>query len=294
MAGSRNRLGRGLSALIPSQEETPERREYFACRVDRIRPMRDQPRQSFDDAPLRELAASIERSGVLQPVLVRSDGRDYVLIAGERRWRAARLAGLEEMPVIVKDVADSDAFTLALVENLQREDLGDLEKADACQRLIDDYGMTQQAVADAIGMSRSAVANILRLRTLSDAAKDALVSEVISAGHARQMVGLEPDAQLALLDEIERDGLSVRQTEARVRERKSTDDVTSDDTPSPRASRPRTPVDPELRHVAEQLESALGTRVRLSDRGDGRGEIRIDFHSYAILEGILERILDGP
>lgn len=212
MAAKKGGLGRGMDSLFV--ENTVETKQAVELRLSQIVPNRDQPRKIFDDAALRELAESIKQHGLIQPLLVRpmSDG-SYQIVAGERRWRASRLAGLERVPVVIKEMPDSEVMELALIENLQREDLNPIEEAEGYKTLMDTYALTQEQVADRVGKSRSAVANALRLIGLYDAEKEALQNGEITAGHARALMSI-PDKELrrqAL--ELAKSGASVRQIE---------------------------------------------------------------------------------
>jgi ParB family transcriptional regulator, chromosome partitioning protein len=273
-------LGRGLSALIPQasvplQGELPPSAGILRLPVERV--LRDpaQPRKAFDEAKLRELAASIKTQGVIQPVLVRRDGTEYRLIAGERRWRAAQLAGLHEIPAVVRDVTAAEAFELALVENLQRTDLNPLEEAEGYRRLIQEFGLTQEQVGERVGRDRASVANALRLLQLPDAVKELLASGGLGMGHARALLGLgATPALVATAERIVREQLSVRETERIVRRARIPGPVRT-----PRGST-------AARAVVEDLQRRLGTKVRLTDRG-GKGTLEIDFFSYEDLERIL-------
>ena len=275
-------LGRGLSALIPQasvpvQGDLPSSTGIVRIPVERI--LRDpaQPRKTFDEAKLRELAESIKTQGVIQPVLVRRDGADYRLIAGERRWRAAQLAGLHEVPAVVRDVSAAEAFELALVENLQRTDLNPLEEAEGYRRLIQEFGLTQEQVGERVGRDRASVANALRLLQLPDGVKELLASGALGMGHARALLGMGTGPELVTAAErIIRDQLSVRETERIVRTTRA---------PSRSSSRP-TAGSTAARAVVEDLQRRLGTKVRLHDRG-GKGTLEIDFFSYEDLERIL-------
>ena len=275
-------LGRGLSALIPQasvpvQGDLPSSTGIVRIPVERI--LRDpaQPRKTFDEAKLRELAESIKTQGVIQPVLVRRDGADYRLIAGERRWRAVQLAGLHEVPAVVRDVSAAEAFELALVENLQRTDLNPLEEAEGYRRLIQEFGLTQDQVGERVGRDRASVANALRLLQLPDGVKELLASGALGMGHARALLGMGTGPELVTAAErIVREQLSVRETERIVRTTRA---------PSRSSSRP-TAGSTAARAVVEDLQRRLGTKVRLHDRG-GKGTLEIDFFSYEDLERIL-------
>jgi ParB family chromosome partitioning protein len=246
--------------------------------IERIARDPSQPRKTFDEVPLRELAESIRTQGVIQPILVRRDGADYRLIAGERRWRAAQLAGLHEVPAVVRDVTASEAFELALVENLQRTDLNPLEEAEGYRRLIQEFGLTQEQVGERVGRDRATVANALRLLQLPERVKDLLASGALGMGHARALLGMAvPGGDLVTAAErVVREQLSVRETERLVRTVR-----VSSGTPSRRPAGSTA-----ARAVVEDLQRRLGTKVRLEDRG-GKGTLEIDFFSYEDLERIL-------
>ena len=275
-------LGRGLSALIPQasvpvQGDLPASAGIVRIPVERM--LRDpaQPRKTFDEAKLRELAESIRTQGVIQPVLVRRDGADYRLIAGERRWRAAQLAGLHEVPAVVRDVTAAEAFELALVENLQRTDLNPLEEAEGYRRLIQEFGLTQDQVGERVGRDRTSVANSLRLLQLPDGVKALLASGALGMGHARALLGMGSGPELVTAAErIVREQLSVRETERLVRTTRVSSSAPSRKPASTTAARA----------VVEDLQRRLGTKVRLQDRG-GKGTLEIDFFSYEDLERIL-------
>jgi ParB family transcriptional regulator, chromosome partitioning protein len=274
-------LGRGLSALIPQasvpvQGDLPPSTGVVRLPVEHIARDPTQPRKTFDEAKLRELAESIRTQGIIQPVLVRRDGAGYRLIAGERRWRAAQLAGLHEVPAVVRDVTPAEAFELALVENLQRTDLNPLEEADGYRRLIQEFGLTQDQVGERVGRDRTSIANALRLLQLPDGVKELLASGALGMGHARALLGMGSEAELVRTAErIVREQLSVRETEHIVR------------TARPATAPTRKPAgSTAARAVVEDLQRRLGTKVRLEDRG-GKGTLEIDFFSYEDLERIL-------
>ena len=277
---TRNRgLGRGLSAIIPATAEGADEVD-----VDLIVPNPHQPRSVIDESSLTELVESIREHGVLQPLLVSlGDAQGvYQLVAGERRLRAARLAGLSRVPVIVKEAASRELLELALVENLQRQDLNPVEEASAYQRLAEEFGMTQEQIATRMGRSRAAVANSMRLLALSDELKGSLVSGAISEGHARTLLGLErdEDRRLAWQQVLER-GLTVRQTEELVRRW----------APEGRSTRPRSPdSDPDIESLETKLRAALGTKVELHRRKNGRGRVVVHFHSDEELEAVLRQL----
>lgn len=286
MRQPRSGLGRGLGALIPRSQSGVQELE-----VDRIAPNPQQPRLQVDENALAELAASIRQHGVLQPIVVtRLEGEadGYILIAGERRWRAARMAGLRTIPAIVKEAAPPQRLELALVENIQREDLTPLELAAAYRALIDEHGLTQEQIAQRLGKSRVAVTNTLRLLQLPRAAREALAAGRITEGHARALLGMPNEAALlAGLREVIEHGLTVRQTEELVRRASAPppEDNAPVATPDAAAAAPRQ--DAELAYLEEQLRQALGTRVQIvrSRRG---GRLIIHFYSDDELDGLYQ------
>ncbi len=280
-------LGRGLSALIPqpaapSQAEGEGHRQtVLQVPIESIRRDAAQPRKHFDEQALRELADSIRAQGILQPVLVRKEGDGYCLIAGERRWRAAQLAGLQEIPAIVRDVSEPQAFELALVENLQRSDLNPIEEAEGYRRLVDEFGLTQEQVSQRVGKERSSVANALRLLGLPDPVKQMVAEGVLNMGHARALLGLPQIPEMvALAERIAAQKLSVREAERLVKVSKA---------PAPTREEAPRAGNPQARHIVEDLQRVLGTKVRLVDRG-GKGTIEVEYFSYADLDRILELI----
>jgi ParB family chromosome partitioning protein len=271
-------LGRGLGALIPggpppSERERPPVGTEHTAPVHSIVPNPFQPREVFDEAAIEELAASIREKGLLQPLLVRPAATGYQLIAGERRFRAALRAGLDRVPISVREVSDVEALELALVENLQRENLNPVEEARAYRRLCDEFNLAQEDVALRVGKSRSAVTNSLRLLQLPASVLAMLESGELSAGHGRTLLGLDSaQAQSAIARDAAARRLSVRDTEKMVRERGQ-----------PRAD------DVERRAVEADLARALGTRVHLRHRADGSGRIVIEYFSLDELDGLLAR-----
>lgn len=279
-------LGRGLSALIPQAANAPGPHPSAApggvqlLPVDRVLRDGNQPRKSFDEAKLQELANSIQTQGVLQPLLVRKDGDSFRLIAGERRWRAAQLAGLQEVPCVVREATEAQAFELALVENLQRADLNPLEEAEGYRRLIDEFHLTQELVSQRVGKERSSIANALRLLTLPDEVKALLASGELSMGQARAVLGAHsPSEMIALAEKVTQNHLSVRDTERLVKDHKASNGVAK------KKLAVRETV--QVREIVEDLQRRLGTKVRLSDTG-GKGTIEIDFFSYEDLDRLLE------
>ncbi|MFW5967036.1 MAG: ParB/RepB/Spo0J family partition protein [Persicimonas sp.] len=286
----RKALGRGLGALIPRQRDGDGTREYHYLPVDKISPAEVQPRRDFDESGLEELAASIAESGVIQPLVVREDGDGYELIAGERRWRAAKIAGEDEVPAVVREVTDAEAYALALVENVQREDLNPMEEASAYARLLEEYDFTQEELADQIGKSRSSIANAVRLLNLPQKVCDMVASGELSAGHARTLVGLSADMAKRLATRIVKRDLSVREAEKLVREKK---DAGEGGGSSSGASSSRYRDDSQTRHITNELQHALGTRVKLKDK-HGEGKVEIYYDDYDVLQSVLDRLgVDG-
>jgi len=289
----RRGLGRGLGALIPQGDDAEEGAEPQGERpasglrtvaIDTIAPNPRQPRSRMDEAALEELAASITEHGLIQPLIVHDEGDGrYVLIAGERRWRAAQRTGMETVPVVVKEASPQTMLEMALIENVQRADLNPLEEATAYRQLIDDFGLTQEQVAQRVGKSRPAVANAVRLLDLPPKIQQAVVEEEISGGHARALLGLPtPEAQMAVMRNILKNGLSVRQTEERVRRLKQGE-----------KSRPRPArrLPPELRNLETQFRQSLGTRVNIQQKGKG-GRVVIHYYSDEELQAIYEAIVE--
>ena len=277
-------LGRGLSALIGDAAAPAASGHTAEIPLDRIRPARHQPRNQFDEAPLAELVESIREHGVLQPIVVRPDGPDhYVLIAGERRWRASRLAGLSRVPAVVRDVAPDEAYELALVENIQREDLGPLEEASAYAHLLELRGLTQEALARRVGKDRATIANALRLLKLPSEVQTLVNAGTLTAGHSRALlVAPSTDDQIALAHRAVEDGWSVRELERRARHSRDATPREEDEAVTP-------PRSPATEAVEAQLRQALGAPVQLRHRA-GKGRIEIRFHSIEELERLLEML----
>ncbi len=282
MSPRKSGLGRGLEALIPLAEEGAAAQGVIEAPLASILPNPHQPRAPIRDQDLVELAASIEEHGIIQPLIVTRAVDGYQMIAGERRWRAARLAGLSTVPVVVKDVAPSEMLELALVENIQRSDLNPLEEAMAYCQLTDEFGLTQEQVARRVGKSRVAVSNTLRLLKAIRPVQEALLAGKISEGHARALLGLErAEAQEAALKTVLKQGLNVRQTEELVRRLLGL---------RREEQRPARTVAPETRALESRFREALGTKVRLTRGGKG-GRIVIYFYSEEELDALYERIV---
>lgn len=288
--GSRRRqaLGRGLSALIPGSSTE---RDLLFCQIDAIKPPTDQPRTAINPEALRELADSIRQSGVLQPVLVRREADGLRLVAGERRWRAAKMAGLSRIPALVKELSQDVAYAAALVENIQREDLTPLEEALGFRRLIDEFGYTQQSLAELIGRGRSTIANTLRLLDLPTTVQGYVASGQLTPGHARAVLSVPSGERLGFAKELIDSGSTVRDAESKAK---------------PIAERKTKAADNERKDRSAQLErkanierlerllcEALQTRVRIDDRGR-KGTIQIFYDNDDILSGVTERLLESP
>jgi len=290
----RKALGKGLSSLIPSSiarvpaptaSPAPLWPAELRLEVSKIRPNPRQPRQSFDDAGIDELANSLRTQGLLQPVVVRplADGR-FELIAGERRWRAAQRAGIHQIPAVVRDVPDEKLLELALIENLQREELNAIEEAEAYRILVEDLDLTQNEVAERVGKQRTTVANALRLLNLPRVVQDMVRGRLISMGHARALLALEDAKAIeSLAQRIVAEGLSVREVESRAKRPAGT---------KPRPGRPTKPLDPNVAAAETALQRVLGTKVRIGGNGTV-GRVEIHYHSADELERVYRLILDA-
>ncbi len=273
-------LGKGLGALIPDIDETGDMEEdYFFCQISRIRPNRYQPRKKFKEEELASLSASIKEQGIIQPLLVRKLEDGYELVAGERRLRAAKLAGYRDVPCVVKELTEKQLLEMSLVENIQRENLNPMEEADAYHRLMNEFELTQEETAIQVGKSRSAVANFLRLRQLSKPIQASIVDGVLSMGHARALLGISNNAQQsAIWQTVVSKGLSVRETEALVnRIRKESGNV-----------RKRKEGSDEIyfTNISEELSRNFGTKVQIRRRGQ-KGKVEIEFYSNEDLDRLL-------
>ncbi len=247
--------------------------------IDKITRGPYQPRMHFEQSALEELADSIRAQGVLQPIVVRPIGNDYELIAGERRWRAAQLAELQEIPAVVRDLPDQTAAAVALIENIQREDLNPLEEAKALQRLIAEFDMTHQEVSESVGRSRASVSNLLRLLDLADEAKTLLDSGQLDMGHARALLGLSSGKQVELAKQIAAKGLSVRETERQVKQLLQASSVDS-----------KKAGDPDINRLEQELSDQIGAKVQIQHSGSGKGKLIINYKSSDELEGVLQRL----
>jgi ParB family chromosome partitioning protein len=285
MAEKRAALGRGLSALIPGTAPPRDRESIRPVELDLdlLTPNPRQPRSHIDESRLEELAQSIRVNGVIQPVVVRKIGDRYEIVAGERRWRAAQRAGLLKVPVAVRDVPDEKLLEVALVENIQRDDLNPIEEAQAYRRLADELQMSQEEIAAAVGKDRTTVANAMRLLRLPDEVKNDLSAGALTVGHARALLALPDEtAQRRVAREIVAGAISVRETEALIR------GELSPERPAP-ADKPR--IDPNTRAAEDQLKVALGTRVRIVRKRKG-GRIEIDFQDEDELQRLFETLTE--
>jgi ParB family chromosome partitioning protein len=277
-------LGRNLSSMLSQatlkQVQNQSNDELRRLALDLIRPGRFQPRSVFDEDKLAELADSIRAQGVVQPVVVRPAGDDgYELIAGERRWRAAQIAGIDDIPAVVRDVPDEVSLAMSLIENIQREDLNPLEEATALRRLIDDFQMTHQEAADAVGRSRAAVSNLLRLLELMQEVKDMIDMRLIEMGHARALLSLDDDLQVQAAREVVRKRLSVRDTENLARRLRQS-----------KKKKGSRRVDPDILRLQNRLGETLGARVRIQHQASGKGKLVITYNNSDEFEGILDRL----
>lgn len=277
--GKRPALGKGIGALLSSAAQEGGKK-YFSCPIEELKPHSGQPRKTFDDGKMAELVASIKEKGVIQPLVVRQQADYYQIIAGERRWRAAQKAGLDRVPVVIQDVSEDWALEIALIENIQREDLNPLEEAGAYRYLMDSFDLLQEEVAKRVGKDRSTVANALRLLRLPDKVKNDLTENRLSMGHARALLALESDSDIVeASEEIIRKNLSVRETEKLVKKIKNFERV--------KPVVVDKPVDPNLLALENSLQQYLGTQVKLVQKGKG-GRLEISYHDQDGLSRLLD------
>lgn len=285
MNTKKNRLGRGLDALLGENgavmgDVAPDKLQQLP--VELLQRGQFQPRRQIDKEALDDLANSIAKQGVLQPIVARKlPSGDYEIIAGERRWRAAQQAQLDRVPVVVRELSDEDAMVIGLIENLQREDLNPIEEARGMQRLIEEFTMTHQQVADSVSRSRAAVSNLLRLLSLQSDVSSLLEQGELDMGHARALLSLDEAMQQKAAQQIIKKGMSVRQAESLVRrlQEENTNPVTK-----------VKEKDPDIRHLEESLSEKLGTHVEIKLGSRGKGKLVIDFHGNDVLQGILGKI----
>jgi len=281
---NRKALGRGLGALLSSDRTIDLGTEPTEVELDLIVPGSMQPRTHFDEASLESLAESIRSHGIVQPLIVRRRGDGYELIAGERRWRAAKLAGLSKVPVVVKEVPDDSLLEIALIENIQREDLNPIEEAQAYKKLIETVGLTQEALAARVGRDRSYITNYLRLLRLPDDLQQLVIEGRLSTGHARTLLALSHvDLQRRMARKVIDDGLSVRATELLVQ--KSTDEKPAKKSAASQVD------DPNIRAAETKLRRALGTQVKITQAADGKGKIEISFFDTRDLDRVYNLLM---
>lgn len=281
-------LGKGLDALLSAPViddpiSSAGSDELRKLPIDLLQRSPYQPRSNFEQEAMRDLADSISAQGVIQPIVARpiNSGKQFEIIAGERRWRAAQLAGLEEVPAVVREIDDQTAMCLALIENIQREDLNPLEQAQALHRLLNEFAMTHETIAEAVGRSRSTVTNLLRLLELNSQVKKFVESGDLEMGHARALLSLVEPQQIEAARQVVKQGLSVRATEALVRRLQS--GATS-------KSKKTEKIDPDIRRLQDELSEKLGSSVRISCDKKGKGKLQIHYNSLDELDGILKHI----
>lgn len=266
-------LGKGLNQLIPEEEEI-----VTVLNINKIKANKKQPRKYFDEEKLVLLSESIKEHGMIQPIIVQKDGEDYCIIAGERRWRAAKKASLKEVPVIVMDIADSTVLEVSLIENIQRQDLNPIEEASAFKRLIHDFKLTQEELAKKIGKSRTSIANTMRLIHLDERVQQFLIEEILSEGHGRALLGLEnTEDQFIAAQKVIDEGLSVRETESL---------VASFHKVKPVARKMK--MDPYYKDIEKRLAKSMGTKVLLKPKAKNKGKIEIEYYSMEDLNRLLE------
>ena len=266
-------LGKGLNQLIPEEEEI-----VTVLNINKIKANKKQPRKYFDEEKLVLLSESIKEHGMIQPIIVQKDGEDYCIIAGERRWRAAKKASLKEVPVIVMDIADSTVLEVSLIENIQRQDLNPIEEASAFKRLIHDFKLTQEELAKKIGKSRTSIANTMRLIHLDERVQQFLIEEILSEGHGRALLGLEnTEDQYIAAQKVIDEGLSVRETESL---------VASFHKVKPVARKMK--MDPYYKDIEKRLAKNMGTKVLLKPKAKNKGKIEIEYYSMEDLNRLLE------
>jgi ParB family chromosome partitioning protein len=283
----KKRLGRGLGSLIGNLDEvaSPQIDEkangMVELDIDRIQRGKFQPRQVFEPESLQELADSIRAQGIVQPIVVRPEGKHFELVAGERRWRAAQLAGLQKVPAVIRELDSKSAAAIALIENIQREDLNPLEEAQAYLRLIEEFDLTHQQVADSVGRSRATVSNLLRLLDLAEPVKQQVNKGLLNMGHARALLALIRHDQIEIAKLVVNRGLSVRETELLVKKT-----LTAESTVK---AKPKA-IDPDIRRLENRISEKLGAGVKIKPGKKGSGQLVISFHSTAELDGILEHL----
>ena len=286
-------LGKGLDALIApapassknSSSDTPEEGQVTIVNITKVEPNRDQPRKTFDEDKLLELAESIKQYGIINPLLVQDRKDHYEIIGGERRWRAAKKAGLKEVPVIIKNLTEEEIAEYALIDNIQRDDLNPIDEALAFKKLIDDFGYTQDIVAEKVSKSRVAITNSLRLLKLCEDVRQMVIDGKLSTGHARAIISIEdPEEQLQIAEQIFDEKMSVRDTEKLVK------NLNKPPKEKKNKTQKNESIESAYRELEEKCKQALGTKVEITSKGDGTGKIEIEFYSTDDLEKISERL----
>jgi ParB family transcriptional regulator, chromosome partitioning protein len=273
-------LGRGLDALLAGDMESVSSDDTLRMlNISQMQPGKFQPRSYMDDAALQTLADSIKTQGIMQPILVRQVSSDmYEIIAGERRWRASQIAGLEEVPVLVRDIADESALAMALIENIQRENLNPLEEAQGIKRLIDEFDMTHEKAAEAVGRSRVAVSNILRLLTLSHPVQEMLLQNKLDMGHARALIGLDAAQQILLANKIVKLNLSVRDAEGLAKQEQA-----------PKPNKQKISANHDVLSLQDSLSDKLGAKVNIAAKANGSGTLKISYSNLDQLDDIISK-----
>ncbi|MCM1122470.1 MAG: ParB/RepB/Spo0J family partition protein [Eubacterium sp.] len=283
-------LGKGLDAMIPVQEspvaakadKPDDKGAETIVKITQVEPNREQPRKNFDEDALQELADSIKQFGLLQPILVQDRKTHYEIIAGERRWRAAKLAGLKEVPVIIRDYTEQEIVEISLIENIQREDLNPIEEAQAYKRLLTEFNLKQDEVAERVSKSRTAVTNSMRLLKLCDEVQQMIIDDMLSTGHARALISIEdPEQQYTIAQKIFDEKLSVRDVEKLVK------NLNKPEKPKKEAVEDKS-LELIYQDLAEKLKQSLGTKVDISSKGNGAGKIEIEFYNHDDLDRIAE------
>lgn len=285
-------LGKGLDSLIPSYGEEEQiniaektakaenKEGVVTVKINSVEPNKNQPRKAFNEDALAELADSIKQYGVIQPILVQKRNKYYEIIAGERRWRAAKLAGLKEVPVVIKDYSEQEIVEIALIENIQREDLNPIEEAQAYKRLLNEYNLNQDEVAERVSKSRSAVANSMRLLKLSEEVQNMLIDDLISSGHARTLLAIEDEKlQVEIAEKIMDEKLSVRETEKFVK------NITN-----PKKKKEKEEIENKFVYedIENRIKEVMGTKVKVNHKASGKGKIEIEYYSDRELERLLD------
>ncbi|MGZ8152333.1 MAG: ParB/RepB/Spo0J family partition protein [Methylococcaceae bacterium] len=280
MALQKRGLGRGLDALLGDVSHKEERNQAHTLPIEYLQRGKYQPRRDIDPEKLQELADSIKVQGIIQPVVVRKIDQDkYEIIAGERRWRAGQLAGLQQVPVIIKEIDDRAAMAIALIENIQREDLNPLEEAEAFRRLLAEFEMTHQQIADAVGKSRATVTNLLRLIDLHPDVKKLLLGRQLEMGHARALLALDGPRQVAIANKVVKEGLSVRITERLVKDAQAAPKITAPEV-----------IDNDTFRLQQDLSAKLGAKVTIVHKNNGSGKLVITYSGLEELDGIIEKL----